>query len=307
MRVLDENDGSVHHGADSDGNAPQRHDVCIDALDSHHDERQEDADGQRENDHQRGSQVQQKKRADERHQRNLDQQGVGKVADGAFDQRAAVVDGHDLHTGRQAGLQFLEALAHPFNGLKRILAVAHHDDPARHLAFAVEFCDPPAHLRSDLDPGDVADPNRGPLCIHADGDLFDVLDGLDVSQPPDHVFGLGHFHEPAADIAVGAHDGLPDGGNGYVVGKQCVGVHDHLVLLDVSADRRHFGDTGYGLQRIAQVPVLNRSQLRKIQLAASVHQGVLVDPPDPGGVGSQRRRDSVRQTAADVVEVFQHA
>ena len=53
VHVFHHDNGPVHHGADGDGDAAQGHDVGVQPLRVHDDERAQYADGQAENDHQR--------------------------------------------------------------------------------------------------------------------------------------------------------------------------------------------------------------------------------------------------------------
>ncbi len=50
--VLDHHDGTIHHGADGDGDAAEGHDVGVDPLQVHHDKGGQDGDGQGDDHHQ---------------------------------------------------------------------------------------------------------------------------------------------------------------------------------------------------------------------------------------------------------------
>ena len=154
--------------------------------------------------------------------------------------------------------------------------------------------------------GDVPHPHRGPGEAGAYRHVADVLERLDVPEPAHHELGLGQLDEAAADIVVAAPDRGPDLLQGNPVGHQLVGVDGHLVLLDEAADARHLGDPGHAGQLVAQVPVLDRAQLREVAAAAGVDEGVLVHPANPGRVRTQPRPHPGRQPVAGVIEVFQH-
>ena len=96
VRVFDHHHRRIDHGADGDGDTAQRHDVGIDALVTHHDEGHQDAQRQRDDGDQRGAQMEQKERADQRNDDELLDEFVAEIIDGAFDQARAVVDRHDL-------------------------------------------------------------------------------------------------------------------------------------------------------------------------------------------------------------------
>jgi hypothetical protein len=78
--VLDHHDRRVHHRADGDRDAAQRHDVGVDALPVHDDERGQHADRQGHHRHQRRAQVEQEDRAHQRHHEELLEQLVRRFS-----------------------------------------------------------------------------------------------------------------------------------------------------------------------------------------------------------------------------------
>ena len=127
---------------------------------------------------------------------------------------------------------------------------------------------------------------------------------LEVAQAAHHELGFGHLHQAAADIVVGALDGLFDLRDGDVVGEQPVGIDLDLVLLDVAADAGDLGDPVDRGQLVAQVPVLDRAQLLQVVVVALQH--VFIDPADPGGIGAEAGRHPLGQLAGGIVEVFEN-
>ena len=55
--IFDHHDGPINHGADSDGNTAQTHDVGVDALSFHYNKTDEDPNRQGENRHKGTAQV----------------------------------------------------------------------------------------------------------------------------------------------------------------------------------------------------------------------------------------------------------
>ena len=92
-----------------------------------------------------------------------------------------------------------------------------------------------------------------------------------------------------------------------MVGQQGIGVHFHLILLDVAADGSNLGYTLHGLQRITEVPVLNGSELRQIVLARFVYQRIFIHPADARGIRPQRGIHADRQFVTDEIQILQHA
>ena len=86
VRVLDHHHRGIHHRADGDRDAAERHDVGVDALVAHDDEGDQHAQRQRDDGHQRRAQVPQEQRADQRHDDELLDQLVAQIVDRALDQ-----------------------------------------------------------------------------------------------------------------------------------------------------------------------------------------------------------------------------
>ncbi|MNF41891.1 hypothetical protein D3C84_229290 [compost metagenome] len=306
VRVLDHHHRGVDHGADGDGDTAERHDVGVDALLLHDGEGDQHADRQGHYGHQRGTQVPEEGRADQRDHDELLHQLLAEVAHRAVDQLAAVVGGDDLHPVRQAAFQFLEFGLDRIDGAARVLAAAQDHHAADHLALAVQFGDAATHLRPQLDMRHLAEGHRHAAGIQAQRDGAKVVEGFQITRGAHHELGFRQFQHRAAGFLVGPADGVRHLGLGDAQAGQLDRVELHLVLLDHAADGRHLGDVGQGLQLELEEPVLQRAQLRQVMLTAAVDQGVLVDPADPGGVRPQRRFGAGRQAALDLAEVFQH-
>ena len=305
MRVLDHDDGGVHQRADGDGDPPQGHDVGVDPLPGHDKEGGEHADRQGEDDHQGRTEVDQEDDADQGDDEAFYQQLVTQIVDGPFDQARAVVGRDDLHALRQTRLERLQLLLDVPDHLQGVLAVPHDDDAADDLPLAVPFRQSPPKFRSCRDPGDLVKEDGRPESVYAQGHVLQVLHGLDVAQPADHVLGLRHFHDPAAHVVVAPLDRRLDPVERYVVDQQLVGVDLHLVLLDEPADA---GDLGHPDDRgefVPEEPVLDAPQFRQVVPVAPEH--VLVDPAHARGVGPERGVHARRQAVGHVAQVLQHA
>ena len=92
-----------------------------------------------------------------------------------------------------------------------------------------------------------------------------------------------------------------------VIGDERVRIEIDLVLLYEATDRRDFRDAFDGLERVAEIPILNRTQFCEIAFAGVVNERVFVNPAHAGRVGANDRIHTFGQRAAHGVEIFDHA
>src|SRR6185295_20308442 len=78
------------------------------------------------------------------------------------------------------------------------------------------------------------------------------------------------FDDSPADIVIAALQRVGDALNREAVGPQTAGVDIDLILPDEPADRRDLGDAGDALQRVPEVPVLNRAEVREAVRAGAI-------------------------------------
>ena len=162
VRVLDHHDGCIDHGPDRDRDAPERHDVGVQPLVRHHDERRQNGHGDRENGDEGRAEMQQEQEADEGHDHALLGQLLPQRLDRPLDEPAAVVDGDDLHALRQASLQLVQPGLDALNNLVDVDARAYDDDAADHFPFTVQLGEPASDVRAQLHGGDVLHRDRRP-------------------------------------------------------------------------------------------------------------------------------------------------
>ncbi len=87
VRILDHNDRGVDHRANRNRDAAQRHDIGVDPLRPHHDERGKNTERKRDDRNQRRSRVPQEQRANDRDHDEFFDQLAGQVVDGSADER----------------------------------------------------------------------------------------------------------------------------------------------------------------------------------------------------------------------------
>ena len=227
--------------------------------------------------------------------------------DGPLDEVGAVVGRDDAHALGQRGLDLPETLAHALDHGARVLAVAHDHDPAHGVAEAVEIADPAADLGAERDLGHVAQQHRRPERVGAQDRLLEVGGRADVAPAADHVLLARHLDEPAAHLDVGAAHRLGHLHDPEAVGLEPVRVDRDLVLLLEAAEGGHLRDARHRLQAVAQRPVLERAQVGEAVLPRVVHEGVLEDPADAGGVRAHLGAHALGQDGLDLREVLDDA
>ena len=104
--VLDHDDRRIHHGANGNGDAAQAHDVGIEPQHVHGGQRDEHADGQHDDGHQRAPCVHEKHHADHGHDDAFLDQDPFQIVDRPMDQVGTVIDGLQRHTLRQTAGDF---------------------------------------------------------------------------------------------------------------------------------------------------------------------------------------------------------
>ena len=250
VRVLDHHDRRVHHRADGNRYAAQRHDVGVDALLMHDDERGKDAQRQSDDGHKGRAQVEQEHQTHQRDHHEFFHQLELEVVHRAMDQRGAVVGFDNLHAFGQTLAQLFKLGFDPLDGGQRVLAVTHHHDAAGNLALTVQIGDHATHLRADLNGRDIAQQHRGALLRDIDRDGLQVIDAAQITARADHVLGLGKFQHRATDLAVGCLDRVADFHQRDAVGTQFLRIDYDLVLAHHAADRGDLGHAGHGLQLV---------------------------------------------------------
>ena len=307
VHVLDHHDGTINHRADRNGDATERHDVGIEPLQMHYNERRENAHRQADNGHQTGANMEQKHHADQCHHDQLLQQFVPEIVHRPFNQAGPIVDRDDLDPGRQSGLQGLEPGLDASDSPLGIFTNPHHHDAAHHFALTVQFRDAAAHLWTDPDIGHILEQQRCAVDIETERDRGEVLYPLDITAGAHHVFRLRHLDDRCAHFLITPLDGLLNVRQRHVEGAQLIRVHFDLILPDHAAQGGYFGYARHGLQFILQEPVLQTAQLADIVLAGSVYQRIQIHPAHAGGIRPQLWPGTGGQGGRDLGQVFQHS
>ncbi len=221
-----------------------------------------------------------------------------------MDQIRAVVGRDNAHAGWQRGRDFGDALLHGVDHLQRVLAMAHDDDATHRLPLPIQLRDPEAEIGTHRHAGDIADAHRAPPCAYRDSNLRDVFHAAEIAEPADHIVRASHLYRARADVLVRAPHRLDDLSDLHTVCEQPGGVEQHLVLAHIAAETRDLGDAGHGLQRVANLEILNGAEpIRRIPRA---FKRILEHPSDAGGIRAEACFGRGGQTTLDRVEVLEH-
>ena len=154
--IFHHDDGGVHHGADGDGNAGEAHDIGGDAQIIHADEGHENGDGQRDDDHQGAGQVKKKDQADHAHRDDQFDNLLFEGGHGSLNEIRTVIGGDDLYPFGKAGRDVaVDLFLYPLDYIQDIFTETDNHNPAGHFTPAVQFRQPSADFRPQLDTGHI--------------------------------------------------------------------------------------------------------------------------------------------------------
>ena len=124
-------------------------------------------------------------------------------------------------------------------------------------------------------------------------DLSDVVDRCDQADAAHDEPGAVRLEHVPADVQIAVAHRRDDGAEGQVVLPKAIRIDVDLILLDVPADRGHFGHARHGVELVADEPVLKRAQFA--QRVRRAFDRVPEDVADAGRIRSERGRHARRQ------------
>src|SRR5262249_49384009 len=127
------------------------------------------------------------------------------------------------------------------------------------------------------------------------------------AETADQVARSGHFENTAADFVVAGANLVDDRLQGYMQCQQTIRIQFDLILSDESANRRNFGNSRNRLERVANLPILQTSQVGETKIVASIDQQILIYPSRPGRVGADDGMHATWEAALQLLHVLQHA
>ena len=304
VRLLHDDDGSVHEGTAGHGKARHRHDVDADSHVLKGNERHENRDRHRDNRDDGTREMPQEEQYDEDDGDDDFDERIAGVCDGAPNQLRAIVDGHRLDARRHARGNVRQSRLHPLDDFQGIAAVAHDDNAGDDLSRAVEVRGAAPDVRTEHDLTDIPDADRRAI-LTCKNDALDVPGRLGVTAPANHVLGPGRLEQACADLTVAGTHRIRHAGDRDPVGAQAIRIDVDLILLSEPAERCDLGHARNRFQVILEIPVLVRAQLRQTVPARFVLQDVLKNPAQTGRIGTDLGFDPRGQPRGRAGEVLE--
>ncbi len=205
--VFHHHHGAVHQHADGDRQPAEAHEIGGEAELAHEQEGDKRGQRQRCGHHHGSTQI-----AEEKHQQHQhEHDGLGKRfryrAHCPLHQRPAVVEGHQLHTGRQGALDFCKLGLHLGYDLARIRAAQPQHQPFGGFLAAVTRDRAIAREAAEFHLGDFSHAHGHALHI-GDDDIAHVVERADRPLHPHHQGFLAAVDASRTVVAVVARQGL---------------------------------------------------------------------------------------------------
>ena len=223
------------------------------------------------------------------------------------DELGAVVDGNELDALGEAGFDLPDLLLHAPDDIEGVLALPHDDDSRDGLPGSVQVGDATPEIRSKRYLPDVPHSDWGAILTGEEDHVFEVGNRLGITAAADHVLSAADLDHAAPGFVVAAANRFDHPVDGNVVGPEPVRVHVHLVLFAEAADGSDLGHAGDGFKVVAQVPILNRAQIRQALLTGLVLEHILVDPAESRGVRPEFGPGSLGKRLQDAGKVLEGA
>src|SRR5262249_11110590 len=252
--VLGYHNGGIHQDANSNGNPSQRHDIGADPDVTHAEEGGQDCQGQRDSDNQHRAQMHQK---DDVHQGDNDgllNQGLLECVDSPSNEPGAVVEWYHPHARREPGGKGLKLGLDAIDDVDGAHPIARYHDTTDGFIGPFDEGTGPEGV-ADLDLCHLLYKDGDPI-LRTDDHMLDVVNVFDEPEPTDYQPGTTRLDNIAPDVAITAHDRVPDRRERDAEGAQAFWIHINLILSNSPPDTGHFGDARHSIKLITDEPVL---------------------------------------------------
>jgi hypothetical protein len=279
--ILHQDDSAVDDDAEIDGADRQQVRVLV-----AHDQ-DDDAEKQRERDvrtHDDGTaQIAEKNPLNEEDQEAPENQVMQDRAGRDRDERGAIIEWDELHSGRQTAIavDLVHCCPHARDHVVRVQRTVHDDDGRHHVVLLVASGFAEARNVPNVDLGHVLDEDRNTFRL-GEENVLDVLDAIALRQiggaPAIHqadaanVDGLlADIDGAAAHIVVGVADRADHLGERDVVGVELIEIDFDLILLRSAAPGIDLHDPGHRKQAALQHPILHGAQVGQPEMGRTHH------------------------------------
>src|SRR5882762_10732662 len=270
-------------------------------------EREQHRDRHRRNRDGRAGEVPQKNQDDDDYCDDDFKDGLLHSTDRVVNQLGSVIDRNDLHSFRKAGLDLFDLGFHPVDDFQRILAVAHDDDTRDDFARTIEFSKAATQVGAHHHLADIFHTDLRTALADAQRDVFKILQRARVTAAANHILRAPKFKQSSTGFVVPSAYRLDYAADRDAIRLQTIRVQVHLELARITTDGRNIGYAWHRAQVITQIPVLIRTQIGETVLARRIHQSVLIDPPESGGVRAKLGLNPIRQSGKDAREILQYS
>src|SRR5262249_20449109 len=274
--VLHQDHGAVDDDAEIDRADREQVGVLAAQHQDHHAEEQRERDAGPDDDG--AAQVAEKNPLDEENQQAAEHEVVQHGRGGDGDQRGAVVDRDELHTGgeRAVAIDLVDFAAHPRHHLVGVQGAVHDDDRGDHLVLVVAPGLPSRRHVADRALGYVFDEHRHAVRLEQQH-VLDVLDLVTLGEvrraaavhQADAAYVdrlLAEVDRAPADVDVGVADRADDLRERDVVGVELVEIDFDVIFLRGAAPGVHLYHARHGEEPALEHPILHGAQIGQTEV-----------------------------------------
>jgi hypothetical protein len=218
-----------------------------------------------------GAEIAQEHPLNDKYQHHAEQHVAQDRPHGDGNKVAAVVEGLNMHTGRQraVGVHSCDRLSYALHHVHRALELLHQDDTGHDVGRFVAPGNAEPRRETDLHFGHVRDQHRNAALLgqHDVADIFKCSHNADAADI-DRLFA--HRDRSATDIGIVGGDRVDDLRYRNAKRPHASEVDLGLKLLGLAAEHQHVGHSRHHAQPSLHHPVLQRLELQYVHIGRSL-------------------------------------
>ena len=269
--VFHQHHAHIYHHTDGNSDARKRHNVGFDVGELHHNKGGEHRQRQHSGDNNRCPQVENEYQNNDDTDEHFVRKRTFECADGFFYQLRSVVKRY--HSDLRHATVFQPFFGHSclhllyfrlyiVDNVHRIATVTRHNNSANSLLTL--FIKPSATVAGpEIDLRHIFYAHRNTVA-RCNGSILQVGQTFDITQSANKIFGAVYLHRTRPHIDIGVLHCFHYLDKVHPIRAHGIRVEVYLILLDVSADRRHLGNSIGSGERITHVVILNGAQFLRI-------------------------------------------